>query len=120
MEPKKEENLAVAGNKNERSRKKSVGNDEENNAKKPENSKETTKKSSKSSEKEKKLEKKLSRGEISKKGGKKSGKSKNKNAENAVKVDPDSGSLGDAETEEDSLQRALEIAADSIFKYPNY
>ena len=73
--------------------------------------------------KDKKLEKKLSRGEISKeksRGGKKSGKSKNKNTENVVNVDPDSGSLGEAETEEDSLQRALEIAADSIFKYPNY
>ena len=125
MEPKKEENLVVvSGNKNEKSsRNKSPveGADEENNAKKPE-SKETTKKSRESG-KEKKLEKKLSRGEISKeksRTGKKSGKSKNKNAENTVNVDPDSGSLGDAETEEDSLQRALEIAADSIFKYPNY
>ena len=95
--------------------------------KKPDNSKETTKKSSssrsESGSKDKKLEKKLSRGEISKeksRGGKKSGKSKNKNTENVVNVDPDSGSLGEAETEEDSLQRALEIAADSIFKYPNY
>ena len=126
MEPKKEENLVVvSGNKNEKSsRNKSPveGADEENNAKKPERKESTTKKSRESG-KEKKLEKKLSRGEISKeksRTGKKSGKSKNKNAENTVNVDPDSGSLGDAETEEDSLQRALEIAADSIFKYPNY